>query len=79
MQVKVGVNILVEQKQNNYKESYSLYAFRMNANGDRFYEQWRPFTYQEWIENGMPKDDGGVNLDDGKAYSHCFDKYNLNG
>lgn len=58
-------------------EDYQLYYLRMNANGDRFYEQWRPFTYEEWLENGRPTHDGGINLEDGKAYSHCFDKHNF--
>ena len=58
------------------QEKYQMYCFHMYANGDRFAEQWRPFTFDEWRKNGMPTHDGGVNLDDGKAYMRCFDKYN---
>lgn len=49
----------------------------MWGNGDIFAEYWRPFTYEEWIKNGRPINDGGVKLDDGTHHLTTF-RYNLN-
>lgn len=53
-------------------EQYNLYLFHMWSNGDLFAELWRPFTYDEWIANGKPLNDGGVKLDDGTAHLETF-------
>ena len=55
-----------------YEEDYNVYGFNMWANGDIFFEYWRPFTYEEWIKNGRPIDDGGVKLDDGTHHLKTF-------
>ena len=55
-----------------YEEEYQKYSFNMWCNGDIFAEYWRPFTYEEWIKNGKPTDDGGVKLDDGTHHLKTF-------
>ncbi len=55
-----------------YEEEYQKYSFNMWSNGDIFAEYWRPFTYEEWIKNGSPIDDGGVKLDDGTHHLKTF-------
>ena len=57
--------------ENNYK----MYLFWIHANGDKFFEEWRPFTYEEWLLNGTPIYDGGVNLSDNLPYSKTFSKH----
>ena len=44
----------------------------MWSNGDIFAEYWRPVTYEEWISNGKPINDGGVKLDDGTHHLITF-------
>lgn len=56
----------------NYKGEYKKYLFNMHCNGDIFAEYWRPFTYDEWLRNGRPIDDGGVKLDDGTEHLETF-------
>lgn len=55
-----------------FKEKYQEYLFNMHANGDIFAEYWRPFTYKEWIKNGMPIYDGGVKLSDNTEHLTTF-------
>ena len=55
-----------------YEEEYQKYSFNMWSNGDIFAEYWRPFTYDEWLENGRPIYDGGVKLDDGSHHLETF-------
>lgn len=59
-----------------YEEEYQKYSLYMWGNGDIFAEYWRPFTYEEWIKNGRPINDGGVKLDDGTHHLTTF-RYNL--
>jgi len=47
-----------------HKKEFDTYLFNMWCNGDIFNSLWRPFTYEEWLRNGMPTNDGGVKLDD---------------
>lgn len=54
------------------KEKYNTYLFNMHCNGDVFAELWRPFTYEEWINNGCPIYDGGVKLDDNSEHLKTF-------
>lgn len=54
------------------KEQYQKYLFNMYSNGDIFFEYWRPFTYDEWVKNGMPLNDGGVKLDDNTEHLKTF-------
>ena len=44
----------------------------MHCNGDIFAEYWRPFTYDEWIRNCKPINDGGVKLDDNTEHLTTF-------
>lgn len=44
----------------------------MHCNGDIFAELWRPFTYDEWLRNGQPINDGGVKLDDNTEHLITF-------
>jgi len=53
-------------------EKYNAYLWNMHCNGDIFAEYWRPFTYEEWLRNGKPIDDGGVKLDDGTEHLKTF-------
>jgi hypothetical protein len=55
-----------------FKEQYQNYLWNMHCNGDIFAEYWRPFTYEEWIKNGKPIDDGGVKLDDNTEHLTTF-------
>ena len=48
------------------------YLFNMHCNGDIFAEYWRPFTYDEWLRNGKPINDGGVKLDDNTEHLETF-------
>ena len=59
-----------------YQKDYQMYLFYLHSNGDIFTEYWRPFTYEEWIRNGRPKDDGGVKLDDNTEHLETF-KYTI--
>ena len=59
-----------------YKEEYQKYFFNMHSNGDIFAEYWRPFSYEEWMRNGRPIDDGGVKLDDNTEHLETF-RYNV--
>jgi hypothetical protein len=54
--------------------NYQTYLFSMHCNGDLFFELWRPFTYDEWVENGKPLYDGGIKLDDGSCHMETFNK-----
>lgn len=56
----------------NYKGEYQKYLWNMHCNGDIFAEYWRPFTYDEWLRNGRPIDDGGVKLDDRTEHLETF-------
>ena len=55
-----------------YKEEFQKYQFNIYNNGDIFAEYWRPFTYEEWLKNGKPINDGGVKLDDGTEHLITF-------
>lgn len=44
----------------------------MHCNGDIFAEYWRPFTYEEWLRNNKPIEDGGVKLDDNTEHLTTF-------
>lgn len=55
-----------------YDEEFQRYQFNMWLNGDIFAEYWRPFTYEEWLSNGRPIEDGGVKLDDGTEHLETF-------
>ncbi len=46
------------------KDNYNRYLFNIHANGDRFFDSYRPFTFEEWLNNGKPISDGGVRLSD---------------
>ena len=54
------------------KDNYNRYHFNMHCNGDIFAELWRPFTYDEWLRNGQPINDGGVKLDDNTEHLITF-------
>ena len=69
----VNINIMdIEHILNAPIEKYNEYLWHMHCNGDIFAEYWRPFTYEEWIRNGMPIYDGGVKLDDGSEHLETF-------
>ena len=55
-----------------FEKEYQKYAFNMWCNGDIFAEYWRPFTYDEWLRNGKPIEDGGVKLDDNTEHLATF-------
>jgi hypothetical protein len=55
-----------------HEDEFQKYLWNMHCNGDIFAEYWRPFTYNEWLRNGMPIDDGGVKLDDGTEHLETF-------
>jgi hypothetical protein len=55
-----------------YKGEYQKYLWNMRCNGDIFSEYWRPFTYDEWMRNGRPINDGGVKLDDKTEHLTTF-------
>ena len=55
-----------------YEDEFQTYRFHMWCNGDIFAEYWRPFTYDEWVRNGKPLDDGGVKLDDKTEHLKTF-------
>lgn len=55
-----------------YKKEYEKYLFNMHCNGDIFADYWRPFTFEEWIRNGKPTNDGGVKLDDKTEHLKTF-------
>lgn len=44
----------------NMKE-YETYLFDFHCEGDIFNSMYRPYTYEEWIENNKPIN-GGVKL-----------------
>ena len=54
------------------KELFQKYQWNIWSNGDIFAEYWRPFTYEEWIRNGKPIEDGGVKLDDNTEHLKTF-------
>ena len=50
------------------KRRYQTYLFNIHCNGDIFFEYWKPFSYEQWIKNGMPLNDGGVKLEDNSEH-----------
>lgn len=54
------------------EELFQKYLWNMHCNGDIFAEYWRPFTYEEWVRNGKPINDGGVKLDDNTEHLTTF-------
>jgi hypothetical protein len=43
------------------KQAYKLYLLMCHANGDIWWEDYKPFTFEEWIENGQPDNPGPEN------------------
>jgi hypothetical protein len=39
-------------------QSYLMYCFYCHNNGDIWAEYYRPYTYEEWLENGKPEHPG---------------------
>lgn len=40
------------------KNKYECYLWRCYNNGDLWALKYRPFTFDEWLENGCPDDIG---------------------
>lgn len=43
------------------KDQFEKYLFGAYCNGDIFFEYYRPYTFQEWVEEGCPED-GGIKI-----------------
>ena len=65
------INVMAK-KTRLYEEEFQKYQWNMWLNGDIFAEYWRPFTYEEWLRNGRPIEDGGVKLDDKTEHLTTF-------
>lgn len=37
---------------------YQMYLFNCHCQGDIWFEDFRPFTFDEWIGHGQPKNGG---------------------